>query len=171
LFTPDGHCNHSAGNFANVVRAGRTPGLMLNRDGEAIALRQWGHELLDGIAACAALLDAAAGGDARYAQAVAMQRGKLDAPDATPSGRFLAALIKERASFDDYARALSQDHARALCDEPLSDAEHTAYAAMARESLAEQARIEAGDVIDFDSYVARYHAALRAPVLNKQQFK
>jgi len=167
LFTPDGHCNHSAENFAQVVRAGRTPGLMLNRDGQAIALRQWGHELLDGIAACAALLDEAHADDAHagthYAQAIAMQRAKLAAPETTPSGQFLAALTGERLSFYDYARELSRAHARALRDEPLSDVEESAYAAMAQASLAEQARIEAGDVMDFDSYVARYHAALRAP--------
>jgi len=163
LFTPDGHCNHSVDNFAQVVRAGRTPGLTLNRAGTGIALRQWGHELLDGIAACASLLDAAYGGDAHYAQAVAMQRGKLDAPDTTPSGRFLAALDGERLSFCDYARELSREHARALRDEPLSDKEQAEYAGLAQASLAEQTHIEAGDAIDFDSYVARYHAALRAP--------
>jgi len=161
-FTPDGHCNHSAENFAQVVRAGRTPGLMLSRDGQPVALRQWGHELLDGIAACAALLDAAYD-SGNYAQAVAMQRGKLDAPETTPSGQFLAALTERSMSFGDYARELSAEHARVLRAEPLSDAERADYLAQAQESLAEQIRIEASDTIGFDDYVARYHAALRPP--------
>jgi len=162
LFAPDGHCNHSAENFALVVRAGRTPGLMLNRDGESIALQQWGHDLLDGIAACAALLDESYGGT-RYAQAVAGEREKLDAPEATPSGRFLAALTEHKVSFYEYARELSTKQARVLCDERLAEQERADYVAMAHASLTEQARIEASDAIDFDSYVARYEAALRAP--------
>jgi len=164
-FTPDGHCDDSAANFAQVVRAGRTPGLRLKRDGVEVVLPQWGHALLDGIATCATLLDAACddADAAQYARSVAMQRGKLDDPATTPSGQFLATLTEERVSFYDYARELSRTHARTLCGEPLSASERAGYTALARESLAEQARIEASDVMNFDRYVARYQAALRAP--------
>ena len=162
LFEPDGHCGRSSNNFAKVVSEGRAPGLQLDRDGTAIGLQQWGHELLDGIAQCANLFDAAYGGT-QYAQAVAAQRDKLDDPDTTPSGRILATLRNRGISFQDYMLELSSQHADALKAQPLSEADQTAYADMAQQSVTEQADIESSDSIDFDEYVARYHAALHRP--------
>jgi glutamate--cysteine ligase len=37
------------------------------------------------------------------------------------------------------------------------------YRQAALDSSAEQRRIEQSDDVDFDTYVARYHAALKAP--------
>jgi len=161
-FLPDGHCNRSRNNFARVVREGRAPGLTLDRDGTTVGLRQWGNELLDAIAGCAELLDAAYDGDA-FVRAVAAQRDKLADPDNTPSARILATLREQRLSFRDYMLALSAEHSRTLRAEVLTDAEQSAYADMSRRSLAEQVAIENSDTINFDEYVARYHAALHVP--------
>ena len=162
FFPANGYCQRSADNFSVVVKEGRKPGLTLDRDGQTIGLTQWGHELLDQIAPYAALYDSAVGGTA-YADALAAQRAKLDQPDTTPSARLLAELKDGGLSFHDYSLALSRKHADALRAHPLPADVATAYQQAAAESAAEQLRLEQSDTEDFDTYVTRYHAALKAP--------
>jgi glutamate--cysteine ligase len=56
LFSENGYCNRSSDNFATVVKEGRKPGLQLDRNGSAITLAQWGHELLEQMAPYALLV-------------------------------------------------------------------------------------------------------------------
>ncbi|ARP88040.1 glutamate--cysteine ligase [Bordetella genomosp. 9] len=162
FFDEQGFCSRSADNFSRVVNEGRKPGLELARDGKAIALRVWGKELLDRILPYAEVLDAAYGGQA-YRQAVAAQAVKLDETDATPSARLLEDLRRTGASFLQYTLEQSRRHAEALRATPLPADKTAAYNAMARDSLQAQAAIEASDTVDFDTYVLRYHQALKAP--------
>jgi len=162
FFPANGYCQRSADNFSVVVKEGRKPGLALDRDGQTIGLAQWGHELLDQIAPYAALYDSAMGGTA-YADALAVQRAKLDQPDTTPSARLLTELKDSGLSFHDYSLALSRKHADALRAQPLPADVATAYQQAAEASAAEQLRLEQSDTEDFDTYVSRYHAALKAP--------
>ncbi|WP_312433921.1 glutamate--cysteine ligase [Achromobacter sp.] len=162
FFPANGYCQRSADNFSVVVKEGRKPGLTLDRDGQTIGLTQWGHELLDQIAPYAALYDSAVGGTA-YGDALAAQRAKLDQPDTTPSARLLAELKDSGLSFHDYSLALSRKHADALRAQPLPADVATSYQQAAAESAAEQLRLEQSDTEDFDTYVTRYHAALKAP--------
>ena len=96
------------------------------------------------------------------ARALAAQRAKLGDPDATPSARLLRELVDGGVSFHDYSLDLSRKHAETLRAQPLPAAT-AAYEQAARDSAAEQIRIEQADTEDFDTYVARYHAALKAP--------
>jgi len=162
FFPQNGYCQRSADNFSVVVKEGRKPGLQLDRDGLAIGVPAWGHELLDQVAPYAALYDQALGGDA-YARALQAQRAKLDHADDTPSARLLADLRDSGLSFHDYSLQLSQRHADTLRAQPLPADVAAAYAQAARQSHTEQARLEQSDDVDFDTYVARYHAALKAP--------
>lgn len=162
-FPQEGYCQRSADNFSLVVKEGRKPGLMLDRNGSPISLRDWGEELLDRIAPYAALYDQALGGSA-YAEALAAQRAKLDDPDLTPSARLLRELAAADGSFHAYSLALSKRHAEAMRARPLPPGQAQAYAEAARRSHEAQAALEAGDDVDFDTYVARYHAALKNPL-------
>lgn len=162
FFPVNGYCQRSADNFSTVVKEGRKPGLQLNRDGQAIGLAQWGQELLDQIAPYAALYDAALGGSA-YADSLAAQRTKLGQPDATPSARLLAALTASGESFHDYCLRQSRAHAQTLRAQALPADVAAKYHQAALDANAEQQRIEQSDVVDFDTYVAHYHAALKAP--------
>ena len=162
FFPANGYCQRSADNFSVVVKEGRKPSLMLDREGQSISLTQWGHELLEQIAPYAALYDSALGGTA-YADALAAQRAKLDQPDTTPSARLLADLKASGLSFHDFSLALSRKQADALRAEPLPADIAAAYEQAAAQSTAEQLRLEQSDTEDFDTYVARYHAALKAP--------
>ncbi|CAM3959494.1 glutamate--cysteine ligase [Bordetella muralis] len=161
-FPQNGYCQRSADNFSTVVKEGRKPGLRLDRDGVAIELPVWGHELLDQIAPYAALYDQALGGDA-YARALQAQRDKLDHADETPSARLLSDLRDSGLSFHDYSLRLSRQHADTLRAQPLPADVAATYAEAARQSHAEQAHLEQSDTVDFDTYVAYYHAALKAP--------
>ena len=135
---------------------------MLDRDGVAISLPDWGRELLDHIAPYAALYDQALGGDA-YARALQAQHAKLGHADDTPSARLLAELRDQGVPFHEYSLQLSRRHADALRAQPLPADVAAGYAEAARQSHAEQARLEQSDDVDFDTYVARYQAALKAP--------
>jgi len=158
-FHPDGYCRRSRDNFAQVVRAGRTPGLRLQRDGTSIGLAQWGHELLTAMTGCAELLDATYGG-AHHTRALAAQHDKLTDPQLTPSARLLERLRTRGQTFREALLELSSEHARTLRAEPLSEAEHATYVELARHAHAEQAALEASDAIPFDEYVVRYHNSL-----------
>ena len=162
FFPASGYCQRSADNFSTVVKEGRKPGLQLDRDGKAIGLAQWGQELLDQIVPYAALYDSALGGSA-YADSLAAQRAKLGQPDATPSARLLAALTASGESFHDFSLRQSREHAQALRAQPLPADVAAEYRQGALDSSAEQLRLEQSDDVDFDTYVARYHAALKAP--------
>jgi glutamate--cysteine ligase len=162
-FPLDGYCQRSTDNFATVVKEGRRPGLVLDRDGTPVGLRQWGEELLDRIAPYADLYDRTLGGNA-YVQALAPQRAKLADPKLTPSARMLRELRAGGVTFHDYSLQLSSRHAEALRARPLPADRATVYAEAARRSIQEQARIEASDAVDFDTYVANYHAALKNPL-------
>jgi len=167
-FPQDGYCQRSADNFATVVKEGRRPGLQLDRDGQPIGLADWGGELLDLIAPYAELYDRALGGSA-YAQALAQQRAKLADPALTPSARLLESLRASGQSFHDYSLEQSRRHGEALRAQPLPADHAAAYIEAARRSHDEQHRIERSDDVDFDTYVARYHAALKDPLRARER--
>jgi glutamate--cysteine ligase len=159
-FAENGHCPTSATNFSVVVMEGRKPGLQLNCNGKAVSLRQWGRELLDQIAPYAALFDNALGGDA-YTKALAAQNLKLDDPELTPSARLIKEMRTAQLSFHGHTLSLSRQHALTLRSQPLTPDKVRAYATLAHQSLDAQAQIERSDTMDFDTYLAHYHAALK----------
>ncbi|NLY64324.1 MAG: glutamate--cysteine ligase, partial [Alcaligenaceae bacterium] len=109
LFPYDGHCAQSHKNFAQVVKQGRDPTLRLNKEGIAISVKDWGHDILDQINVYAKELDIAYG-TTQYSAAVELQRQKLDNPDLTPSARLLNALRESGLSLQDYTLQKSQEH-------------------------------------------------------------
>ncbi|MCH4270670.1 glutamate--cysteine ligase [Kerstersia gyiorum] len=161
-FAPQGYCERSSQNFAKVVRQGREPGLMLERNCEAVSLQQWGKDILDRVEACAELLDRVHG-STLHRQAVAMQRAKLEDPALTPSARLLAGMRDTQASFFEYGLSTSRAHADALRSQALDAATQAHYQELAAQSLAEQHALEADRKESFDEYVARYHANLQRP--------
>ncbi len=159
LFPPPGFCRDSQDNFAVVSREGRRPDLLLQRDGCAVSLRDWANEALDRIEPYARLLDAHSG-DGGHTAALALQRAKVRAPEATPSARLLAALRDGGQEFHDWTLAQSQAHWAALQARGLPADTLTAYDEAARDSLAQQTALEAANTESFEDYVVRFHAAL-----------
>ena len=143
-------------NHLLAASRGREPGLMLQRDGQPVSLRDWGLALLDEGMAVAEALDQAQGGDA-YQAAWAQARRDFLSPDTLPSARVLEAIRTQHAGrFDAFGLACSQEVKRSLLAQPLSDAEQAAWQAQAQTSLAEQAQIESADTLDFEAFRQRY---------------
>lgn len=138
-----------------VVDEGRRPGLMLVRQGRELSLKQWGKEMLDRLTPIAELLDAACGTNL-YGAALTAQLEKIDDAAQTPSAKILAMLRSEGAPFFRFAMDQSLKHRADLLAQPLSEQRENEFRRMSVESLDEQKKIEAGDVLSFDEYIESY---------------
>ena len=163
-FPGNGFCVESAENFATVVKHGRTPGLMLKRNGQEVSMQAYAQDLTEGISACASQLDASLG-DSQYLRSVEVQLEKLNNPELTPSARLLDLLKSQHRSFHSIALQQSRDHDLSLRQSGLSTEEsRTAYQDASR-SLQEQLDIEQSDKISFEEYVRQFHGALKRPAM------
>ena len=140
-----------------VARRGRDPGLMLERDGGSIPLKDWAHATLRQLAPVCMLLDGA-GAAKPYSASLAAQLAKVDDPSLTPSARILAEMRARGESFFRFARRLSAGHRSDYLERPFPPATLLRFQAEARGSLQEQAAIEAADTLSFDDYLHRYFA-------------
>jgi glutamate--cysteine ligase len=145
-------------NHLTVARRGRQPGLMLDRDGRQVSMRDWAGELLDAMQGICEMLDH---GEPRrpYASALEQQRAKIDDVERTPSARLLAEMRQSGESFLALAQRMSKLHKDYFLDlYPPNERRLAEFAAAAEESHEAQRRIEATDRLDFDSYLAQYLA-------------
>jgi len=153
---------HYANNFARTVKEGRRPGLMLEKDGKPVSLKDWGMELLERIRPAAELLDSLRG-DSAHADAMKAQLAKLQDPDATPSAAVLRALEANGRSFAKFGLEQSEKHAAWFRSHPPSALEQSYFAKLAEESLAQQAEMERVQTGSFDDYVKAYRASNLCP--------
>jgi glutamate--cysteine ligase len=146
------------GNNATVAFEGRRPDLALYRDGRAVALRDWGLEVVDSMRGICELLDV---GDPQrpYTAALELQQAKLEDPARTPSARILEDMRHNEESFFRFALRMSGAHKQYFLElySP-NESRQDEFAAEAEASLAEQSRIEASDSLTFDEYLSRYFA-------------
>nr|WP_312971532.1 glutamate--cysteine ligase [Pseudomonas sp.] len=156
----NGECGSCSDNFLKVVKEGRRPGLHLSRQGVPVVLQTWAHELLDGIEAIAKLLDAGQG-HGEHASALQAQRAKVDNASLTPSAQVLTELQKGE-SFAAFSLRQSKRHAEHFRSQPLSAEQQADFEQAARQSLQDQADLEAHEEGDFDSFAAAYQASILA---------
>lgn len=138
-----------------VVERGREPGLALKRNGGTLTREAWSRQILDGCRPLAELLDRANGTD-DYTRAWAEQGCKVDDPTLTPSARMLEIMSAQGIPFFRFAMNQSIAHKGYFDEHPLLPEQLAAYEAEARASLDEQARLEAADDVDFDTFLGRY---------------
>jgi glutamate--cysteine ligase len=145
-------------NHLKVARRGREPGLTLSRDGREVPMLQWACELLDSMQGLCELLDH--GESSRpYQAALEQQRAKVDEVERTPSARLLAEMRGSGETFFQLAQRMSRMHKDYFLDlYPPNESRLAEFAQAAQHSLEEQARIEASDKVDFDTYLAHYLA-------------
>ena len=143
-------------NLEKVAQHGRDPALRLLRDGKGLSLREWADEVLGAMEPVCAALEEARGGAHRAA--LAAQRAKVADPDLTPSARVLAEMRENGESFHQFARRYAQRHLEHFSRRALDPAVEERLVAEAEASLARQAAIEAGDDVDFATFLARYFA-------------
>ena len=140
-----------------VAHRGREPGLRLARDREAVELRVWAHEILDGMIGIAELLDS--GSDGPHVASLRRQREKIDHPDLTPSARMLAEMRDRGEGFFALAWRWSETHRQAFQMAELAPEQQALFERLAAESIARQQAIEASDQVDFDTFLNDYFAA------------
>jgi glutamate--cysteine ligase len=151
-----------------VASRGREPGLMLTRtDGQGVcrqvALLDWAVELLDEMAPVARRLDehaqaqGGAGEPPAHAAALAGARERLADMALLPSARVIEA-VHGRAdqSFVGFVDERAQAIAELFRAQPLSADEAERFAALARQSVADQKAIEAADTLSFEAYRRQY---------------
>ena len=141
-------------NQLQVCREGRASGLLLRRDGRALALRDWAARLFDELTAVCELLDAGHPGG-RYGRALQAQRDKLAQPLLLPSARQQQQLLDHGEEFSAQAMRLAQQHRDVLLATPLEPALLAQLQAQARESIELQQRMDRAVSGDFGEYLHR----------------
>jgi glutamate--cysteine ligase len=145
-----------ARNQHNTAARGREPGLMLERNGEQVALVDWGLEIVAQCAPIAAALDAAHNNQL-YSDALAAAVLGLKNPETLPSARVLAAMAKDHDnSFVRFVRAQSEIARAALLALPFPAEQQAKFEALTRQSIAEQKKIEEADSLPFELYREKY---------------
>ena len=143
-------------NHVTVARRGREPGLMLQHDGRAHSMLDWGREILDQMQGICELLDA---DDPKkpYTSSLAVQRAKFDDVALTPSARLIKELRDTGESFFDLALRTSAVHKNYFLDLYAPDQRRLGeFAAQAEESLQAAAALARAPRGDFDAYLADY---------------
>jgi len=143
-------------NMRLVVNRGREPGLALLGKNGAAPLHELAGELLAGTAAVAEVLDAAHGG-ADYRASQRAQEDKVGNAGLTPSARILDEMKRRDLPFFRLAMQASERWAEDFRRRPLEADKRAHFERTSRESLDRQARIEAADRIDFETYLERYY--------------
>jgi glutamate--cysteine ligase len=152
-----------------VATCGREPGLRLEHGRETVALADWARQILAECAPVADALDAHAPGQP-HARALEAARQALDAPDTLPSARMLRAMrLQHGGSHIGFVRAQSARVQAQLLALPWTDNQQRSYEAMARASVAERLRIEAGDSMDFETYRQAYLSPERLQVRTRSR--
>lgn len=150
-------CETIAQNHQRIVTRGRAPGLTLLCDEGEVEREQLAEKLLDKIAKTAAVMDEA-NGFSHHSYAVEQQRRSVQDPDLTPSAQVLEQLSASKLSYHDWMLQLSLKHKATLSQTPLDAVIQSRLDNEAITSLQEQASIEANTSVDFDTFLADYHA-------------
>lgn len=135
---------------------GREPGLTLERDGRDMLLTDWGQEIVAACLPVAAALDAAHQ-TSDYSDAVRAAQALLQDPALLPSTRVLEAMARDHDdSFIAFGRAQSEQTKAKLLKLPYGGTLHARLEALARQSVAEQAAVEAADRVPFEAFRQEY---------------
>jgi glutamate--cysteine ligase len=135
---------------------GRQPGLALERDGREMKLTEWGAQIVAECAPIAASLDSVHD-TTDYGDALRAAEALLRNPDMLPSARVLSAMAREQDnSFAAFTLAQSELTKSKLLKLPYTGGLHARMEALARQSLADQAAVEAGDTMPFEQYRQQY---------------
>ena len=140
---------------------GRDPALMLERDGREVRLVDWGEEIVRECAPIAALLDTVHD-TTDYGDALRAAEALLQNPDMLPSARVLAAMAREHGnSFSGFTVAQSELAKSRLLKLPYTGGLEARLDALVKQSLDDQAAVEAADTMPFEQYRQQYISPVR----------
>ncbi|NNL99516.1 MAG: glutamate--cysteine ligase [Gammaproteobacteria bacterium] len=142
-------------NELTVALRGREPGLeLITRHGNR-SLREWTAEILDTMAPICEYLDAGEQGQP-YQAALSAQRAALDDQNRLASARMLRQIGESGLPFAKLAFQRSTEFQEYFDGESLRMKTAAEFQAMARQSLDEQAKLEANDSGSFEEYLEDY---------------
>jgi glutamate--cysteine ligase len=139
-----------------AAHRGRDPGLVLDRQGSGVSLRDWAGELLDLMVPAAELMDGGSAGPC--AESLRKQMDKVRNPELTPSARMLSEMRANGESFHDHARRTSGQYFEYFRGLSLSPERESFFQRLAEESVQTQRELEASDDVRFDEFLDRYFA-------------
>ncbi|MFL6694226.1 MAG: glutamate--cysteine ligase [Ramlibacter sp.] len=135
---------------------GRDPAVMLERDGREVKLTDWGSDIVAQCAPIAAMLDRVHD-TSDYGDALRAAAALLQNPDMLPSARVLSALAREHDnSFSAFTLAQSELAKAKLLKLPFPASLLVRMEALVRQSIADQAAVEAADTLPFEQYRQQY---------------
>lgn len=146
-------------NFERVVTQGRRPGLMLQHQGQAISLKEWGSQMIEDMHDVAVLLDSIHGGSS-HTDAVLSQKMKLDDIAMTPSARVMNEICSSGGSFMRFILKRSEAAAVAMRNAPLDTETEKRFTEEAQQSLIDQVNLEKTQTGSFDDFIADYCARI-----------
>jgi glutamate--cysteine ligase len=140
---------------------GREPGLALERDGAHVTLSEWGADIVQACGPIAAALDAVHG-TTDYADALRSASALLQDPAMLPSTRVLSAMARDHQNgFSAFSLSQSRQSRATLLKLPYGGSMHARMEAVARQSVQDQAAVEAADTLAFEQYRQQYVSADR----------
>ncbi|MDB5897157.1 MAG: gshA [Ramlibacter sp.] len=135
---------------------GREPGVTLERHGAEARLTDWGAEIVAECWPIAAMLDTVHA-TTDYSDALRSAQALLASPDMLPSTRVLAAMAQEHGnSFSAFTLAQSEQSKSKLLKLPYGGSLHARMEAIVRQSVDDQAAVEANDSMPFEQYRQQY---------------
>ncbi|MBU2706530.1 glutamate--cysteine ligase [Zooshikella marina] len=154
ITTPE--CEAITHNFTHVVLEGRKPGLQLQKQGNPILLTHWAKEIIDSLMPVAALLDDAHGAN-HHQESLQQELQKVENPELTPSGQLLHTLSEKQYSFSEFTLIQSKQHAETFKQTPIAADTQQMLEVLVKQSLQQQAEIEAAPQEAFETFLANYY--------------
>lgn len=142
-------------NQNTVAHKGRKPGLELNRNGEAITLKDWATELLEQMQGVADILNTAHN-ETFYSDAISTQMELVQDPSLTPSAQVLDDIFNKDGSYYQFAKRKSEEHREYFLKRELSEHINKKMELVAEQSLQQQSKLEAEQDMGFDTFLQKY---------------
>ncbi|MGV3569807.1 MAG: glutamate--cysteine ligase [Ramlibacter sp.] len=140
---------------------GREPGLVLERDGGHAKLVDWGAEIVAACGPIAAMLDSVHD-TTDYGDALRSAQALLQDPAMLPSARVLSAMARDHQNgFAAFSLSQSEQAKARLLKLPYGGSMHARMEAVVRQSVQDQAAVEAADSLPFEQYRQQYVSAER----------
>ncbi len=146
-------------NLRLIAQQGRSATLTLQRAGQAVSHRTWGHELLQAMEPVCAWLDQQHN-TRSYTQTLATQQAKLQDPALTPSARLWHEIQQRQAGFYEIAADYSAQHHQFFQQQTLTPAQQQQCEQISAASHQQAAELAAAEQLDFDQFLADYFTAV-----------
>lgn len=147
-----------------VAHQGRRPGLKLRKDGSDHLLRDWGEEICYAMQPIAAAMDQLTADGTPYCDALHQQLQVIENPNRTLSARVLDEMGSEGESHFQFVERRSRQYRDHFLSTPVKPDIMDKIESATTQSREDLQTLEAGDDVDFETFLARYFAQGEAEI-------